>query len=135
MQNAEWKTGLVFHSAFCILHFFSYARRRYNRYSRHESHDSAIRDPYQSLCGGLARPGGVQTVGVVDDMSPFHRIHNPAHPDADKDGYVNMPNVDLPVEMVNMITASRAYEANLRAMQFFRQMTEQSHSLLRNQAG
>jgi flagellar basal-body rod protein FlgC len=44
-----------------------------------------------------------------------------------------MPNVDLPVEMVNMITASRAYEANLRAMQFFRQMTEQSYSLLRGQ--
>jgi flagellar basal-body rod protein FlgC len=81
--------------------------------------------------GGLSRPGGVQTLGVVEDMSPFHRIHNPGHPDADKDGYVNMPNVDLPVEMVNMITASRAYEANMRAMQFFRQMTEQSYSLLR----
>jgi flagellar basal-body rod protein FlgC len=81
--------------------------------------------------GGVQRPGGVQVAGIVDDMSPFHRIHNPSHPDADSDGYVNMPNVDLPVEMVNMITASRAYEANLRAMQFFRQMTEQSYSLLR----
>lgn len=78
-------------------------------------------------------PGGVQVTGVVEDMSALHRIHNPGHPDADKEGYVTMPNVDLPVEMVNMITASRAYEANLRAMQFFRQMTEQSYSLLRNQ--
>ena len=86
--------------------------------------------------GGKSAPaGGVQVTGIVDDMSALHRVHNPGHPDADKDGYVTMPNVDLPVEMVNMITASRAYEANLRAMQFFRQMTEQSYSLLRNQGG
>jgi flagellar basal-body rod protein FlgC len=83
--------------------------------------------------GKHASAGGVQIAGIVDDMSDFHRIHNPGHPDADRDGYVTMPNVDLPVEMVNMITASRAYEANLRAMQFFRQMTEQSYSILRGQ--
>ncbi|HWG43749.1 MAG TPA: flagellar basal body rod protein FlgC [Gemmataceae bacterium] len=84
--------------------------------------------------GGSHSPaGGVQIAGIVDDTSAFHRIHNPGHPDADRDGYVTMPNVDLPVEMVNMITASRAYEANLRAMQFFRQMTEQSYSILRGQ--
>lgn len=79
--------------------------------------------------------GGVQVAGVVEDMSDLHRVYNPSHPDADKSGYVSMPNIDLPVEMVNMITASRAYEANLRSMQFFRQMTEQSYSLLRNQGG
>ena len=79
--------------------------------------------------------GGVEVAGVVEDMSDLHRVYNPSHPDADKSGYVSMPNIDLPVEMVNMITASRAYEANLRAMQFFRQMTEQSYSLLRNQGG
>lgn len=79
--------------------------------------------------------GGVQVAGVVEDMSDLHRVYNPSHPDADKNGYVSMPNIDLPVEMVNMITASRAYEANLRSMQFFRQMTEQSYSLLRNQGG
>lgn len=85
--------------------------------------------------GAATPPGGVQIDGVVEDMSNFHLVHNPGHPDADKNGYVSMPNVDLPVEMVNMITASRAYEANLRAMQFFRQMTEQSYNLLRNQGG
>jgi flagellar basal-body rod protein FlgC len=85
--------------------------------------------------GTATPPGGVQIDGVVEDMSNFHLVHNPGHPDADKNGYVNMPNVDLPVEMVNMITASRAYEANLRAMQFFRQMTEQSYNLLRTQGG
>jgi flagellar basal-body rod protein FlgC len=79
--------------------------------------------------------GGVQIAGVVEDTSDFHRVYNPGHPDAGQDGYVNMPNVDLPVEMVNMITASRAYEANLHAMQLFRQMTEQSYSIMRNQGG
>ena len=83
----------------------------------------------------LPQPGGVEVLGVIEDMSDFHRVHNPGHPEADKGGYVNMPNVDLPVEMVNMITASRAYEANLHALQFFRQMTEQSYTLLRNQGG
>jgi flagellar basal-body rod protein FlgC len=89
----------------------------------------------QSLGGARAKLGGVQVAGIVDDMSQMRRIHNPGHPDADKDGYVTMPNIDLPVEMVNMITASRAYEANLRSMQFFRQMTEQSYGLLRSQGG
>jgi flagellar basal-body rod protein FlgC len=77
---------------------------------------------------GLA---GVQVVGTEDDPSPLHRVLNPGHPDADADGFVTMPNVDLPVEMVNLITASRAYEANLRALQTFRQMAEQALTLMR----
>ena len=89
----------------------------------------------QRLNGNRSQLGGVQVAGIVEDMSNLRVVHNPGHPDANKDGYVTMPNVDLPVEMVNMITASRAYEANLRAMQFFRQMTEQSYGLLRNQGG
>ena len=75
--------------------------------------------------------GGVQVVGTEDDSSALHQVHNPGHPDADSNGFVTMPNVDLPVEMVNLITASRAYEANLRALQTFRQMAEQSLTLLR----
>ncbi len=85
--------------------------------------------------GDAAPAGGVQIAGVVEDMSELHRVYNPGHPDAGSDGYVEMPNVDLPVEMVNMMTASRAYEANLHAMQLFRQMTEQSYSIVRNQGG
>ena len=78
------------------------------------------------------RPGprlassGVQVVGLEEDTSALHRVHNPGHPDAGPDGFLTMPNVDLPVEMVNLITASRAYEANLRALQTFRQMAEQA---------
>src|SRR5262245_56520763 len=78
-----------------------------------------------------AKLGGVQVVGVVDDTSELPRVHNPGHPDADADGFVVMPNVYLPVEMVNLVTASRAYEANLRVLQSFRQMAEQSLTLAR----
>jgi flagellar basal-body rod protein FlgC len=75
--------------------------------------------------------GGVEIVGVVDDPSEMPRVHNPGHPDADADGFVTMPNVSLPMEMVSLVTASRAYEANLRVLQSFRQMAEQSLTLAR----
>jgi flagellar basal-body rod protein FlgC len=73
-----------------------------------------------------SRLGGVRVVGIEDDPSEFVRVFNPGHPDADPDGMVSMPNVHLPIEMVNLMTASRAYEANLRVLQSFRQMAEQS---------
>lgn len=59
---------------------------------------------------------GVDVVGVVDDPSPFSLVYNPGHPDANADGYVAMPNVNVVEEMVDMITAVRAYEANITAI-------------------
>lgn len=56
---------------------------------------------------------GVRVVGITKDTSPFKRVYDPHHPDADKDGYVNMPNVNVVAEMVDMISASRSYEANV----------------------
>jgi len=75
--------------------------------------------------------GGVNVVGVVPDDSPLPKILNPGHPDADADGYVEMPNVSLPTEMIDLMTANRAYEANLKSLQVFRQMAEQSLGLMR----
>lgn len=60
--------------------------------------------------------GGVRVLAVVEDMSPFKLRYEPGHPDADANGYVQMPNVDVVREMVDMITATRAYEANVTAM-------------------
>jgi flagellar basal-body rod protein FlgC len=57
--------------------------------------------------------GGVQVTAVADSTEPLPRVYNPGHPDADAKGYVQMPNVNLVEEMVDMITASRAYEANV----------------------
>lgn len=57
--------------------------------------------------------GGVQVADVITDQTPGQQIYDPTHPDADQNGYVTMPNVDLVVEMTNMLSATRSYEANL----------------------
>jgi flagellar basal-body rod protein FlgC len=74
---------------------------------------------------------GVRVVGLADDMSEFPRVFNIGHPDADANGFVTMPNVNLPIEMVNLITATRAYEANLKAAQSFTDMNQQAIAILR----
>jgi len=56
---------------------------------------------------------GVVISQIAEDNSPLKKIYNPSHPDADKDGFVTMPNVNMVTEMVDMISASRAYEANV----------------------
>ncbi len=80
---------------------------------------------------GQGTPGGVRVLGVAEDASELPRVYDPGHPDADRDGFVTMPNVHLPIEMVNLMTASRAYEANLRVLQAFRQSAEQALTLAR----
>ncbi len=61
----------------------------------------------------LANLGGVKVDRIITDENPGSRVYDPKHPDADKDGYVTYPNVDLVVEMTNMLSATRSYEANL----------------------
>ena len=55
---------------------------------------------------------GVKAVGIVEDDSPLQEVYDPTHPDADENGYVTMPNVNILNEMADMIAASRSYEAN-----------------------
>ncbi len=59
---------------------------------------------------------GVRISHITEDTTPFELAYDPGHPDADENGYVSMPNVDIVTEMVNMISASRSYEANITAM-------------------
>lgn len=59
---------------------------------------------------------GVKVTQIVNDPTPHKLVYNPAHPDADADGYVLMPNVDILKEMVDMISATRSYEANVTAL-------------------
>jgi len=59
---------------------------------------------------------GVEVNGIKEDDSPLKKVFDPGHPDANEEGYVLMPNVDIVTEMTNMITATRAYEANVTAM-------------------
>lgn len=75
--------------------------------------------------------GGVVAVGIVQDASPGRRAYDPAHPDADKDGYVTLPNVDSVTEMVDLITAQRGYEANVQALNATKQMFTRTLDILR----
>ena len=84
--------------------------------------------------GDTTRLGGVEVVDMVDDMSDPIPVYEPGHPDADANGMVRYPNVRLPVEMTNLITASRAYEANVRVALTLKQMMEQSLVLMRGGA-
>ncbi len=59
---------------------------------------------------------GVRAVRIAEDMSPFKLKYDPGNPDADRQGYVHMPNVNVVSEMTDMITASRAYEADVTAV-------------------
>lgn len=62
-----------------------------------------------------SEPGGVQVAAIVPDTSPFRLVYDPGHPDADAQGFVRYPNVDVLQEMVELMAASRTYEANLTA--------------------
>lgn len=59
--------------------------------------------------------GGVEVADVVEDMTPFQKVYKPGHPDADEQGFVQMPNVNLSDEMVDMMYVSKLYEANINA--------------------
>jgi len=65
---------------------------------------------------------GVQVSSIGTDDSPFKLVHDPSHPDADENGYVRMPNVDTTHEMIDMISATRSYEANVTAINAFKNM-------------
>ncbi|MEO8483131.1 MAG: flagellar basal body rod protein FlgC [Acidobacteriota bacterium] len=75
------------------------------------------------------QPEGVRVAGVVQDQAPFRRRYEPSHPDADADGFVAMPNVDVPEEMVDMLGAARAYQANLTAIGLIRDTIQKALDL------
>jgi len=70
--------------------------------------------------------GGVRVTAIVEDQSPFKREYDPGHPDADEEGYVLRPNVDVITEMVNMISATRAYEVNITALNASKSMASKA---------
>jgi flagellar basal-body rod protein FlgC len=75
-------------------------------------------DPVETFDDVMGRTGavGVKVADIVEDQAPFAKRYDPSHPDADKDGWVSMPNVDVPEQMVDMLSATRAYQANLNAI-------------------
>jgi len=78
---------------------------------------------------GQASATGVKVAGIVEDQAPYRRRYEPAHPDADADGYVSLPNVDTSTEMVDMLGAARAYQANLTAIGLIKEMVAKALEL------
>lgn len=82
--------------------------------------------------GGIERRGkGVRVQKIVEDNRPLSRDYRPGHPNADEQGYVTMPNVNIMEEMVDMMSASRAYEANLAAVRTAKSMANQAIEILK----
>lgn len=76
---------------------------------------------------GLAsRNVGVRVSGIVEDNREFKRVYDPEHPDADGEGYVDMPNVDLLKETVDSMSATRSYEANVTALNAMKLMAQKA---------
>ena len=100
-------------------------------YRRQQVAFQAAMDQLMDGQGVMKQVKGVKVVGIHNDKAPLPVIYDPGHPDADAEGYVQMPNVHVAREMVDMVTASRAYEANLKSLQTFRELAEQALTLLR----
>lgn len=99
-------------------------RRGKYRYS--DNKWGRYRDPYVNQYSGA----GVKITGVYDDMwTDMKMVYDPAHPDADENGYVTYPNVDAVTEFVNLIDASRAYEANATAFEASKSMVQRGLSI------
>jgi flagellar basal-body rod protein FlgC len=69
---------------------------------------------------------GVKVQSIIEDTSPLKPVYNPSHPDADAEGYVYMPNVDITKEMVDMLSASRSYEANVTMLNASKSMVSKA---------
>ncbi|WP_040209370.1 flagellar basal body rod protein FlgC [Neobacillus jeddahensis] len=99
----------------------SYVNGKWEPYRRKmvvmEPRETAFNQVLQNQMEKQTQPSsqnqGVRVTGIVEDQTPFKTVYDPTHPDADADGNVMMPNVDLSKEMVDLLAASRAYEANI----------------------
>lgn len=88
---------------------------------------SSFRNELQSrLSGQGTQKGGVEVAEIVEDQRDFQPVYNPEHLDADENGYVMMPNVDLVKETVDGMSATRAYEANITAFNAMKLMAQKA---------
>ncbi|MCL2235353.1 MAG: flagellar basal body rod protein FlgC [Defluviitaleaceae bacterium] len=85
--------------------------------------------PFRGIAGGDMGGAGVRVHSIQEDDSPGPRVFDPGHPDADVYGYVERPNVNTIAEMVNMISATRSYEANMTAMNMAQTMMQRTLEL------
>lgn len=94
--------------------------RRKDPVFKAQTHEASFREILGNRQKELLKE--VEVVGIVEDLRTPIKKYDPEHPDANKDGYVSMPNINLMEEMVNMISATRSYEASITAIQSAKDM-------------
>jgi flagellar basal-body rod protein FlgC len=90
-----------------------YQRKMVVMEPREKSFNQVLQGELQKQTESKNNLQGVRVTGIVDDQTPFKLAYDPLHPDANAEGYVRLPNVDLSKEMVDLLASSRAYEANV----------------------
>jgi len=96
--------------------------------------DAGKGEPYRRLEASFKSDGdlgGVELDKILPDMGDFLRVYDPGNPQADVDGYVAMPNINLPAEMINLNVATRVYQANVAVLKRYQRMVENTLELLR----
>jgi flagellar basal-body rod protein FlgC len=96
--------------------------------------DAGKGEPYRRLEASFKSDGdlgGVELDKILPDMGDFLRVYDPGNPQADGDGYVAMPNINLPREMINLNIATRVYQANVAVLKRYQRMVESTLELLR----
>ncbi len=88
--------------------------------------DKKFKKALQSASANGARPGGVKATMILDDQTELNPVYDPEHPDANENGYVLMPNIDMVKETVDSMSASRAYEANVTAFNAMKLMMQKA---------
>ncbi len=92
---------------------------------------AVVESPFATVLGSLAEPEGVSVAEVVTDQRDPEKRYMPGHPDADQDGYVAFPRINPAEDMVDLLGASRGYEANVAAIAAVKDMIMRSIDLLR----
>lgn len=92
-----------------------YRRKMVVMEPREKNFNEVLLSKMEKQPSGQTTLQGVRVTGIVEDQTPFKMVHDPTHPDANAEGYVSLPNVDLSKEMVDLLSASKAYEANITA--------------------
>jgi flagellar basal-body rod protein FlgC len=92
-----------------------YRRKLVMMEPREKSFNQILQGKMQKQTESKTQLQGVRVSGIVNDKTPFKPVYDPTNPDANADGYIMMPNVDVSKEMIDLLAASRAYEANVTA--------------------
>ena len=92
-----------------------------------QAKDNSFRDVLNTVAGkSVQTNAGVQATAIIDDETELKAVYDPEHPDADENGYVMMPNIDMVKEMTDSMAATRSYEANITAYNAVKLMAQKA---------